>query len=98
MIFDVTLRARLPVAGVPVEQVAELSGGAPFPVSVEMVGDVWVLRCAGVVSDGMTAFPEALRKAQLGVSVGFRESSVPGLAGRGLLWADIVSADVRVAG
>jgi hypothetical protein len=78
------------------EEIEEVLAGATFQVEVEdrddgMLG-IW---CLGIKSSGISALPEALRLAQVGISVPLKHA-YPVFANRGgLLWSDVVSAEVR---
>ena len=84
-----------PAGGDRFERLGEVFEGSPFPVEIEERDDgllgVW---CRGIRSAGILAMPEALRLAQIGLSIPLK-NAYPAYAGRGLLWSDVVSAEVR---
>jgi hypothetical protein len=97
MKYDVTLEVRFTHPNLSILDIAEAISETPFTVHAKVLeGDRVALVCHGVQSDGLMALPEALRKAQVGISHALKES-VPGFAGRGLLWGDVVAAHVHTA-
>ena len=95
--YDVTFTMRIQDPSVSVLDLVELQGNTSFPLVIVVDGDEVSVTCRGVESQGLMALPEALRKGQVQLSHALRDH-VPAFSGRGLLWSDIVAADVRAVG
>lgn len=96
VIFGVELRIRLFDGAPSAEEVVEFLRSAGF--KAQPVADVYInVDFPRVEATGVTAMPEALRKAHLSLSKALR-SGAPAFKDRGLLWSDVVTADVRTLG
>jgi hypothetical protein len=95
MRYDVTLRLRLDDESER-DAVSSHIDEAPFEVVVLDADDISLtLRCFGIEASGNNAMPEVLRRAQVGISSALRHN-VPTMSERGgLLWSDIMSAEVE---
>jgi len=94
MRYDITFTVRIDLPEVSVLDFLHIKDDAPFTTHVAITGGDAVVTCLGVEAQGYMALPEAMRKAQIGLSHALRDN-VPAFNGRGLLWSDIVAADVR---
>ena len=88
----------VPPEGERLDGLEEALQDAPFEVSVEERADgnlgVW---CRGLTPSGNAALPEALRLAQVGLSVPLK-AHYPAYAKRGgLLWSDVAMAEILTA-
>jgi len=96
-VFDVHLVITTP-EGSRFEGLEDALAETPFTVEIEERDDgllgIW---CRGVKSSGVASLPEALRIAQVSLSVPLKHA-YPAYADRGgLLWRDVVMAEVIVA-
>jgi len=85
----------IPLEGERLEGLEEALQDAPFEVSIEERSDnmlgIW---CRGLEPSGIAALPEALRLAQVGLSVPLKHH-YPAYAKRGgLLWSDVAMAEI----
>lgn len=73
----------------------EVLQDAPFEVIIEERADnmlrVW---CHGIQPTGSAALPEALRLAQVGLSVPLKHAYPVYATRGGLLWSDVVTAEI----
>lgn len=95
MTFDVELVFRPPDGAFDRDLFFSSLRDAPFTVDAHETSDgLIVAKFPRVRAEGLTALPEALRRCQVSLSHLLREQ-VPLYNDRGLLWADVVAADVR---
>jgi len=94
MKYDITFTIHIDLPEVSVLDFLQIKDDAPFTIHVVIQDDEAIVICRGVEAQGYMALPEAMRKAQIGLSHALRDN-VPAFNGRGLLWSDIVAADVR---
>lgn len=88
----------IPPDGERLEDLDDVLADAPFKTSVERRIDgnfgVW---CHGIKPSGAAALPEALRLAQVGLSVPLKHHYPAYAARGGLLWSDIMTAEILTA-
>jgi hypothetical protein len=98
MNFDVTLTIAYDGTDEELTILAGTLKNAPFPAELSVEGPgVITIHCQKVPAAGIAALPESLRKTQAGLSPLFRQSVAAAAARGGLLWGDVLAADVRRA-
>ena len=95
--FDVYLLIQ-PAPDLDLSRLGTALSSGPFVVEIEQRDDdllgVW---CRGIHSTGAASFPESLRLAQTGLSMALK-NAYPTYAERGgLLWRDVLRAEVHTA-
>jgi len=96
--YDVKFTVKIDDPEVLLTDLFEALPEVPSVVYIHIEGsDTLVAVCKDVESSGLMALPEAMRKTQVKLSHAFRAVSPVFSARGGLLWSDIVAADVRTA-